>query len=48
MVREESDEKRGSVCELAFELVMVRMAFFCMMAILSTRDLGAQLTMSGQ
>ena len=45
MVRE---EKSGSVGELALELVMARIAFFCINTILLIHAFGAQLTMSGQ
>ena len=41
-------EKSGSVCELAFEFVMVRIAFFCIITSLLMQDFGAQLTMRGQ
>ena len=43
-----SREKSGSVCELAFECVMVRIAFFCITTSLLMQDFGAQLTISGQ
>ena len=42
------DEKSGSVWECDFELVMLRMAFFCITAIFWIFVLVAQLTIKGQ
>ena len=43
-----SDEKSGSVWEFDFELVILRMAFFCITAIFWILVLVAQLTIKGQ